>query len=382
MSKNTSTSHNTGPIVGAAATVLVIIGAVALVALDTLAEARGRLIESVPQPPLTRVLVCAGLLIIAIAWATWLAKHQGRKHILTIIASVIAVVLLIATPVLGWQAMNHKRDLTVISMTCDAEILTNSGVAPLTDCNEESVDTIVLLEGVESDETWVPDASTNNLTREFDDLPGGKWKTRLTVDGPEDAVSVVAVADRNGKQERIGTLQPSMDPESERLRWSGVVPVETDVSQVRVLFYMSPNPAVGSASIRFDVRQCSGQTLRSFDASRCEPFEGSSSFVSETKPDTTRTWRQPLVAREGTTLVVSNLEARTYVLEPDYTSIQMYTQSTDVLIIPTAMDQVEENSITTPGESTFDITIEPNTGELTYVIYVFPTGPTYASAHP
>ena len=382
MSTTTSPSHTYKPLIAAAATVLVVIGAVALIALDILAEARGRYIEAVPQPPLTRVLVLAGLLVIAIAWATWLAKRYGIRNVLTLVATGVALVLLVATPLVGWQAFTFKRDLTVVSMTCDAEVLSNMGVAPLTDCTEEAVDTIVLLEGVESDDRWVPDSSTANLTREFELLPGGKWKTKLTVDGPEDTVAVTVVAERGDTQERIGNLHPSMDAESGRLRWSATVPVDTDVATVRVLFYRSPNPAVGSASLRFDVRQCSGQTIRSFDAARCEPFEGSTSFVREKTPEGPRLWRQPLVTREGTTLVVSNLEARTYDLEPDYTSIQMYTQSTDVLIIPAAMEQVEENSITRPGESSFPITIEENTGEMIYTIYVFPAGPTYASARP
>lgn len=382
MSNDNSTSHATMPLIAAGATVLALIGAVALIALDILAEARGRHIENVSQPPLTRTLVAAGLLVIALAWAMWLAKRFGIRHGLTLVATGFTVVLLVATPVIAWRAFTSDRDLTVTSMTCNAEILKNIGVAPLTDCTEGAVETIVLLEGVKSDEIWVPDSSTGNLTREFTNLPGGNWDAKLTVDGPEDTVAVVAVADRDGTQEKLGSLRPHLDAESGRMRWSATVPIDGSVSNVRVLFYQSQNPEIGSASLRFDVKQCAGQNVRSFDAARCEPFEGQGSFVMEAPPEENRTWRQPLVTREGPSLVVSNLEARTYELIPDYSTIQMYTQSTDVLIIPSAMEQVEENSITAPGEAPFPVKIEENTGELIYTIYVFPTGPTYASAHP
>ena len=67
-------------------------------------------------------------------------------------------------------------------------------------------------------------------------------------------------------------------------------------------------------------------------------------------------------------------------LQPDYAGIEMYTQSTDVLIIPSAMPQTEENSVAVPGESVFEVPIESNTGELRYTIYVFPTGPTFATS--
>lgn len=86
-----------------------------------------------------------------------------------------------------------------------------------------------------------------------------------------------------------------------------------------------------------------------------------------------------MILTEDDSFVVSNLEARTYTLQPDYIAIENATQSTDVLIIPAAMDQVAANSLTEPGENEFVIEIDPSTGELHYVVYVFPTGPTYAN---
>lgn len=380
MSTQQQQSQSTLPLVAAVLTVIAVIAGIALVALDSMAATGGRKIEDAPQPPLTLTLACIALLLVAIGWVIWLVRRQGLRHLATMIATGIAAALLVLTPIFAWQAFSSDRDLTVISMTCDAEALRHTGRAPLSDCTENAVETIVLLEAVSTERIWVPDAATGNLTREFDGLPGGNWKTRLTVDGPADTVAVAAVAEQGDKQVRLGTFRPYMDAESGRLRWSAVVPVDADVSTVRVLFYQSANPAVGSASIRFDVRECSGQNLRSFDASACQPFEGSASFVIEKSPEGPRTWRQPQVSRQGSTVVVTNLEARTWEFQPDYTSIEMYTQSTDVLIIPGAMPQLEENSITAPGESTFEITIEENTGELVYTIYVFPAGPTYANA--
>lgn len=378
--RNRPTPSSALPGVAAAVTIILVIGAIALITTNQLANLRGRNIENAPQIPLLVPALCLMLLLISIGWVVWLAKRYDYRHALTKIAMVSTALLIVVTPLVTIRAFSSERDLTVISMTCKAEQLRYTGAAPLTGCTEEAVDTIVLLEGVESDEQWVPTAAVGNLTRDFTNLPGSKWKALLTVDGPPDTVAVAAVADDGDSQTRIGTFRPYMDVESGQLRWTSLIPVDTDVSQIRVLFYLSENPAAESASLRFDVRECPGQTVRRFDASRCESFNSAAGFVAEKQAAGPRTWRQPRISTEGSTLVVNNLEARTYELEPNYATIEAYTQSTDVLIIPSAMPQVEENSITVPGESTFEITINENSGEQLFTIYVFPTGPTYAQS--
>lgn len=379
MSEQHQPTSSSIPLIAAIFSVVLVIGAIALVALDRIEIAQGRNIEDAAQTPLTLPLVCGGLFLLSIGWLYWLIKHHGRRHIVTLVVTGLAVLLLIATPLFAWQSFHSQRDLTVISMTCDAESLRNTGGAALANCEEDAVETIVLLEGVKTDDTWVPDEATGNLTREFHDLPGGNWSTMLTVDGPPDTVAISAVGQRGDESVRMGSFRPYMDVESERLRWSALIPINDDISTVQILFYLSANPVVESASIRFDIRECQGQTLRSFDASQCEPLETSTPLVIEKSPDVTRTWRHPLVTRKGSEMVIKNLEARTYKLQPDYSSIEMYTQSTDVLIIPSAMQQVEENSLTEPGASSFEVVVDDNSGELAYTMYVFPTGPTFAN---
>ncbi len=378
MTKHKQSTPSPLPLAAAILTVILVIGAITIIVLDQREIARGRTIEEAAQTPLTLPLVCGGLLLIAIGWLYWLAKHHGLRHIVTMVVTGIAAILLVATPLFAWQAFTSERDLTVISMTCDAESLRNTGRPVLADCEQNAVDTIVLLEGVQSNDQWVPDKATGNLTREFDSLPGGDWETMLTVDGPPDTVAITAVGQRDDDPVRLGSFRPYMDAESERLRWSALVPIDADISTVQILFYLSANPAVESATIRFNVQECRGQTLRSFDASGCAPMEVSAPLVVEKSPEGTRTWRHPHVTRDGSTMVITNLEARTYELQPDYSSIETYTQSTDVLIIPSAMPQTAENSLTEPGASSFEVTVEDNSGELIYTIYVFPAGPTFA----
>lgn len=382
MSKQNQSTTSSMPLIAAIFTVVLVIGAIVLLTLDRLDVANGRSIEEAAQTPLTLPLVCAGLLLIAIGWLYWLIKHHGFRHIVTLVVTGIAAILLVATPLLAWQVFNNERDLTIVSMTCDAESLRNTGGAVLANCEEDAVETIVLLQGVTSDDQWIPDDATGNLTREFHGLPGGEWETMLTVDGPPDTVAIAAVGQKGDESIRLGNFRPYMDTESERLRWSALVPIAEDIDTVQVLFYLSANPAVESASIRFDMRECQGQTLRSFDASQCEPMETSAPLVVEKSPEGTRTWRHPHVAREGSEMVITNLEARTYELQPDYPSIQLYSQSTDVLIIPSAMEQTEANSLTEPGASSFDVTVTESSAALTYTIYVFPTGPTFAGVDP
>lgn len=362
------------------ATIVLALAGIALISLDLLEQAGGRHIEDAPQPPLTITLVSLTALIVAAAWAIWLVRDRGFGSIISKIVIGLAAVLLMATPYLGWQALNSDRDLTVVTNICSAESLRNTSSNLRNGCEETAVDTIVLLEGVETDDTWVPDETTGNLTRTFNDIPGGNVETRITVDGPAETVTVTVVAERDGKQVRLGTLRPHTDVESERLRWSGTIPVDEDMTDLQVLFFVSENEPVQSARVRFNVLSCAGQSESNFDASRCEPLDTGSPLVYEKAPEGTRTWRQLHVFREGTAFVVANLEARTYTIEPDYVNIEKTSQSTSVLIIPAAMDQVPENSVTSPGKSSFDIQIESNTGELTYNIYVFPTGPTYAQA--
>ncbi len=362
-------------IVAAVGTLVLVLLGIVLLALDMLARAGGRHIEDVPDPPLARTLVCVMALLVSAAWAVWLARERGMRDLSTRIVVGIAVAMLVVTPLVAWQELSSHRELTVVSTTCDADASRNTGYA---NCREEAVDTIVLLEAVDGSRTWVPDSITNNLTREFTDLPDGPWEARITVDGPSDTVTVNVIADRDGDPVRIGSLQPSYDAESGRLRWSGSLPFGSDISRVQVQFVRSPNPAAESARLRFEVRSCEGQSIRTFDASQCQPMDAGSPLVREETPEDKRTWRQLWVTRQGDSFVVANLEARTYTLQPDYVSIEQETQSTDVLIIPAAMEQTAANSIAEPGASTFTIDIEANTGELTYIIYVFPAGPTFA----
>ena len=377
MTRKTSTQPGLA-LWAAMGTMVVALVGIALLFFYVLANARGRHIEGAPHPALTPTLVLAVWLLLATGWAIWLLRNDGSGALITRIVTAITLVLLIATPLVGWRAFTSERTLTVLSSTCTAESLRNTGGDPRTGCAENAVDTIVLLEAVQGDQTWVP-TNTGNLTREFFNLPPGSWDARLTVDGPAETVSVVAIGERDGATVRLGTLRPAADAESGRLRWSGVVPVADDVSRIEVQFYLSPNPAVTSARIRFDVRSCAGQTIRSFDAAGCEPMDATSPLVYEQSPEGARTWRQLYVSRDGESFVVSNLEARTYTLEPDYVNIEQSTQSTDVLIIPAAMEQVAANTITAPGENSFKIKIDASTGELLYVIYVFPSGPTFAN---
>ena len=366
------------PLVAAVLTVILVIGAVVIVVLDRLETASGRNIEDAPQLPLTIPLICGGLLLLAAGWLIWLIREHGPRHILAVIVAGATILLLISTPLLAFQAATSDRDLTVISMTCDAEALRNTGGVAMGDCEEAPVDTIVLLGGVNTDDTWTPNETTGNLTRRFHDLPAGSWETMLTVDGPPETVAVTLV-EGGDDGARLGNFRPFMDAESDQLRWTSLVQLNADVSTVRVHFYLSANPAVESASIRFDVQACNGQNIRTFDVSGCESIETGTPFVMEKSPTEPRTWRHPHVAREGSDLVISNLEARSYMMQPDYAGIEMFTQSTDVLIIPSAMPQVAENSVAVPGESVFEVPIESNTGALTYTIYVFPSGPTFAA---
>ncbi|MCA9835206.1 MAG: hypothetical protein KC435_14725 [Thermomicrobiales bacterium] len=356
------------------ATVLLALGGFTLLILDYLHSTRRLAIEDAARIDLTRPLVGGVFLLLALGWLLWLWKTRGLRSTGTIVAAIVATMLLIATPLVTLQAFRSDRDLTITTMNCAADTLLSSANNALAGCEDAAIDTIMLLGGITSNDQWIPEDSSTNQVRTFADLPTGDWSATLTVDGPESTVTVYVLAERDGSWIRIGQLRPGMDSESGRLRWSGQISVNASDTNLKVQFVASANEVVPSAQLRFTVKSCVGQNTRTFDASTCETTNPGASLIQEETPDGTRTWRQPIVTLEGGVLVVANLEARTYSFRPDYATIQIQTENTDIFIIPTAMEQVEGNSITHPGDSTFDITIAPSTGVIEYTIYIFPTG--------
>ena len=161
------------PFIAAVLTVLLVIGGVIVIVLHRLEIADGRTIEDAATALPVVPLVCGGLLVLALGWLIWLVRNLGMRDILTIVVAVGAAILLVITPLFAWQSINNERDLRVVSMTCDAEELRNTGGPVLANCEQNSIDTIVLLQGVESDDQWVPDSATDNMVREFHNLPGG-----------------------------------------------------------------------------------------------------------------------------------------------------------------------------------------------------------------
>ena len=360
-------------------TVVVLIGGLTLAALAQLRALQNRPIEQVPTTDLTLAIVAGVFFLIALGWALWLRTRYGTRSLRTIIAAAISLVLLVATPVFAWAAFDGGRDLTIATMTCTASAQAASANDPLAGCESTAVDTIVLLQGVNSDSQWTPAAASTNETRAFTDLPAVSWKANLVVDGPESTVTAYALAERDGGWHRIGRLQPALDAASGRLRWSATIAVDANVRNLRVQFVLSEHEAVGSAQLRFVVYACSGQSPRTFAAEDCDAIDIDTALIREATPEGNRTWRQPVVTYDGGTMVVGNLEARTYTFQPDYTAIQVRTQATDILIIPAAMPQQEANSLALPGASSFPIDITSSSGVLEYNIYIFPAGAEFAT---
>lgn len=363
---------------GVFATLLALVAIAWLFVQDVLANRRGRTIEQVHDARWNHVILAFALLIIAALWVAWLGRKRGIRFVGTIATSGVLAVMLVLTPILAWRASTQTRDITITNMRCEAEALQTIGGDPLMDCEDAAVDSIVQIGEVTDDKWRVPDVMEGNQKSVFSNLPSGGWDARVMVDGPADVTAVHIVDMQTDRGQRIATLQPQFDEESGYMRWSGVVRVPGSTDTLRALFYVSPTPAAPSAKLRFSVMQCAGQVIRDFVASACEPAMLNLPLVMETPTDTARTWRYPHSVMNNGVQTVSNLEPRSYTFQPDYPSIQIQTRSTDVLVIPAPMEQVEANSISTPGEDTFVIDIATNTGPVDYIVYVFPTGPTYA----
>lgn len=369
-----------GLIAGGIVTLAAVIVVAALYIINRLAIVRGRTLDQVQDARWNVPILAAVLLAIALVWLVWMVRRFGLRHIATVVTAMVAVALLIVTPLLAWQAGTASRELTVTNMTCDPEALRTTGGDPLMDCQENAVDTIVHISALESDDTWTPDSMEANTRSRFGDLPAGGWDARLTVDGPAETTAVHVVDVSGDRPVRLATFTPRFDEETARMIWSGPMRFPGGADNIRVLFYLSEQPASPSASLRFNVRACTGQSIRTFNAAECESYASSVPVVMEAPDDTARTWRYPINRMEGGTQVVSNLEARSYTFTPDLTSVQMLSQSADVLIIPAPLEQVESNAVAAPGVGQFQVEIAENTGPQEYVVYIFPSGPTYAVA--
>lgn len=360
-------------IAGIVVTLLIVLAGMALAMLDMARSSGIQPIEAAAEPQLTLMIIVGIYAILAGLWTFWFARGRGVRSLATLVCAVLSVALLLAAGTIGWQALTQSRSLTIAPMTCAASGLKVSGGNPIDGCHDSAVETGVRLTGERTDDSW--NATTDaSQTSSFVDLPAGSWTARLTVAGGDDTVAVHVIALRDNRWVRIGQLRPSLDIDSGELRWSGTIGTRETDRELRVQYFASENPAVASASIRFDVRDCTNQSIRTFDASSCQPLREAAVFLQEQSPEGVRTWRQPRVTIQGTTLVATNLEARTYELAPNYAAIQTATGGTDILIIPSAMDQTEENSVSVPGDSSFAVEITPSTGVIEYTIYVFPSG--------
>lgn len=365
-------------IAGLITTILVVIAGVFLAvftsAMQSIANSSGtQSIEKAAEPQFTLTIIVGVYAILAGLWTLWFARGRGVRSLATMVCATLSVVLLLAASTIGWQVLTQSRSLTIAPMICEASGLKVSGGNPTDGCQDSVIETGVTLTGERTDDTWSATTDTQQVSS-FADLPTGDWTARLTVDGQDDTVAVHVIAQRDDRWVRIGQLRPSLDIDSGELHWSGVMSTRDRDRNLRVQYFASENPAVASASIRFDVRDCTNQSIRTFDASACQPLETAAVLVQEQSPEGARTWRQPRVTIEGTTLVVVNLEARTYELAPNYAAVQTATGGTDILIIPTAMEQIEANSASVPGDSSFPVEITPATGVIEYTIYVFSSG--------
>ncbi len=366
-------------IAGIIITLLVVLAGVALAMLDMARSSGIQPIETAAEPQLTLMIVVGVYAILAGLWTFWFARGRGGRSPATLVCAVLSIVLLLAAGTVGWQALTQSRSLTIAPMNCAASGLKVSGGNPVDGCHDSAIETGLMLTGERTDDSW--SATTDaSQTSSFADLPAGDWTARLTVAGQDDTVAVHVIALRDDRWVRIGQLRPSLDIDTGELQWSGKIGTRETDRDLRVQYFASENPAVASASIRFEVRDCVNQSIRTFDAANCQPLAKAAVFVHEQSPEGVRTWRQPHVVIAGTTLVVTNLEARTYELAPNYAEVQTVTGGTDILIIPTAMDQTEENSVSVPGDSSFPVEITPSTGTIEYVIYVFSSGERLAFA--
>lgn len=361
--------------------ILTIIGVVAIIGVftrDRLEAMQGISLAEAQSARWTLPIIFVIALVLLAVWTWTLYRRRTLTSWLVRSLLVLSVIALLAAGSLSWWAATVRRDITIVTYRCDATVLMTTGRDPMDGCTPEGTATNVRLGTSDEPDTFTSTPTDDGQRAAFRDLPQGSWKATLTVDGTRDTVAVGVVADGPNGLKRVAGMDPYSGQQADQTRWATSLTFPHDVETFNVLFYESAEPVVPSASLRFNVFDCRDQNLESFDASNCTPATYSMPLVIEKIPEGAHTWRHPVTTMEGPVQVVSNLEAREYTFQPDLAGLNMQTQSTDILIIPTSSEQTINNTLTQPGAQDMTVTIASNTGPLQFNVYVFPRGSIYA----
>lgn len=319
-------------------------------------------------------LLGLGVALVAMLWVAVWARAGWELTVLPIAIGIAGVLALVLAGRALWQNLDSHQPIRIVAYTCDAGAARPSkSTTDVPDGCELAPDpgTASIGSAEEPDEETPDTADTT--ANAFPDLPRGTYDARLTTTAGPDAATVILAAQTSDGVRPVSRLSHTSGE-----RWAGTIALHPNLQTYLLLMYDSPYPAVPEATLRFTVQQCVGTTVADFDATTCEPTTMDAPVIKEVPPSNADdAGRPPSTTIEEDTLVLTNLEERTYTFAP---AIRL--AGNGILVIPTEDTQTADGSILVQDGAplgTFSIDVTEQTRDRSYTVYLVDEGVTYAS---
>lgn len=322
-------------------------------------------------------LLGLGIFLIALLWlGTWIRARWDITP-LPIVVGMIGVLALVFAGRAFWQNMDASQPIRIVTYDCDADATRpRDGAEGVPSGCELAPETAQTTLGTADDPGLEEPDADDATASAFTDLPEGTYDAVLTATGSPATATIILAAETDDGLRPVSRLEHQRGD-----RWRGTIALHPNLETYTLLRYDSAFPAAPEATLRFTVQQCVGTSAADFDASACTPAPMTTEIVEILPPDDpTEAGRPAMVRIEDDTLILTNLEQRTYTLAP---SIELVGNV--LLVIPTEDTQAADRTILqqTGGPlGTLEIEVTSETRERAYTIYVIEEGVTFARVRP
>ena len=323
----------------------------------------------------------AGVAMIALIWiALWRWLHLRYPAIpitLALIAASLAAIFF-------WRSQTVGQSITISAYSCAAgtDPFTDNTNLILTHCVPDPDGASATFGPADNPAAFDPDGSEGSLTN-IPGLPIGTYGGYLTTTAPLETASLVLAVETPDGIQPLRQLQPNSPFGGPSGTWSAPITIQPGTRSFLLLTYLSEKPALPNARVTFNVEQCTATSPTAFDPAGCQPMAVEDWILQEFPGGSgPTTFRQPIRTREGSTVTYSNLEEQPYRFTPMIGNAAITASDYGFLVMPSAGPQTAQASILKLSPETqreeFSIDVSPDTGALSYTIYIFPTHNVYA----
>lgn len=319
-------------------------------------------------------LLGLGIALVALLWVVTWALARWEITPLPIIIGMIGVLVLVLAGRAFWLSRDAVQPIQLVTYTCDAD------ASRIRDSAEEIPDGCEPVPepggatiGTTGDRDMITSTVDDDRALRFPDLPEGVYDAILTASAQPDTAAITLAARTEDGVRPVSRLE-----HANGTQWTGNIALHPNLETYLLLMYDSPYPAAPEASLRFTVQQCVGTSVARFDAARCEP---ATMAVPVVEPVPARgeedPGRAPFIAIRDDTLVMTNLEERTYTFAPTIALV-----GNGILVIPSEDTQTADRNILRQEGAplgTFTVPVTGQTRERAYTVYVIDEGTTFAS---